>query len=938
MFNCRAIILLTGFVSGTVGSAISPEDLSFFESKIRPALIEHCYECHSEESGKRKGGLLLDRRDGWLLGGDSGTAAVAGNPDDSLLIQTIRYQDPDLEMPPKAKLPASVVADFEEWVSRGLPDPRDGSADAADEGFDFEKRKQYWAYQPKRSDFGNRTGIDDFIDESIQEQGLEVLPAASPEARLRRAKVDLAGLIPTEEEVMEFLADSSSDSWEGLVDRWLNSDEFGETWARHWLDIVRYADSSGGGRAMPFPDAWRFRNYVIDSFREDRPLDLMIREQIAGDLLPYDDLKERQRNLIASGFLVMGPNNYENQNKAELDFEIIDEQIDTIGRAFLGQTIGCARCHDHKFDPIPTKDYYALAGIFKSTDFVTHSNVSKWQTEPIPPTPEAQAALRASEEEFKRLGAKIADLKKELADMGVGAGGSSRNVEPVALPGVVVDNVDAELSGEWVESTSTPRWVGDSYIHDGNDRAARKSVTFRMEVPDPGSYEVRLSYSADSNRNTATPVTVKAGDFVFETSVNQRVEPEHDKLFETLVSRRFAGGETVTVIVGNRPDGDGHVIADAAQLLFVETEPEPQDELVEDRASVSRLKKQLAEAESKLKQHKKEAPKIPMAMCVVDRPASEIGDVEIRIRGVESNRGSVAPRGFLQAAKWDGMDEGGSFAISGASSGRLEFARWITDSQNPLTARVLANRIWLKLMGEGLVTTPDNFGLTGAMPTHPELLDYLALRLIESGWSAKALIREIMMSEVYSRCSRTSGSESAETDPGNQYYWRAHLRPLTAEALRDSMLAVSGELDREMAQASLPPGFKSEFGHKFTTQKRSIYVPVFRNAGYEMFSIFDFANPNFSVGKRARSIIPTQALFLTNNPFIHERAKAAAELLKNRSSGELDDAIELAFVRTIGRKPEAEEAAMAHDFFEKGGDWTAFQRALFASIDFRFLR
>jgi hypothetical protein len=927
-------------------AGVTTEDLAFFETKIRPALIKHCYECHSEEADKRKGGLWLDRKEGWELGGDSGPAAIPGDPEKSLLIETIRYHDPDLEMPPDGKLSDRVIADFEEWVRRGLPDPRAGKGMERDTGgMTLEEGRAFWSFRPRGKEFGNRKSIDDFINARLVEAGIEPEPAASELQRLRRARIDLTGLIPTLEEQKEFTENPGREKWEELIDRWLASDAFGETWGRHWLDLARYADSSGGGRAMPLHEAWRFRDYVIDSFREDRPLDELIVSHIAGDLLAYETPGERSRNLIATGFLVLGPHNYENQNKAELDFEIVDEQLDTISRSFLGQSFGCARCHDHKFDPIPTKDYYAMAGIFLNTNFVTHANVSKWHTEPIPPTEEAQEAIRRHETAKRELEGKVADLKKQLAGLGRGAGGKMRNVDPASLPGIVIDNVDAKREGEWQTSTSTGRWVGDGYIHDLNQHHLAKSITFEAAIPEDGRYELRVSYAAGSNRNPKAPVEVIAGGKKEIKLINQQVDPEHDQLFETVGVYSLKKGDPAVVVIRNRSGENGHIIADAVQWL-------PIDQKIEDAiakeidskkaARIAKLEGELANRERELKALNKNAPSIPIAMCVVDNPGETIADTELRIRGVESNRGEPVPRGFLEVATWEGAPE-----VRGDSSGRLEFAQWITDPKHPLTARVLANRIWLKLMGEGIVRTVDNFGVTGEEPTHPELLDFLANRLIELDWSAKGLIREIMLSEVYVRSTGSRADARTELDPENKLYWRAHLRPLPAEALRDGMLTLSGKLDERGGGPSLPPGFKSEFGYEFKTLRRSVYVPVFRNSGHELFSVFDFANPNFAVGKRSRSTIPTQALYLTNNPFVHKKAAGAAKILLEEDLPDDGARVDLAFRRTLGRPPTATEQSLSLSFLEESGEtdsenvpaaWEALQRALFSSVDFRFLR
>ena len=928
-------------------------DYAYFEKHIRPALINHCFECHSD--GKKvKGGLLLDRKSGWTEGGDSGPAIVPGKPDESLLIDAIRYKNPDTEMPPKGKLPDSVIAHFEKWIASGAPDPRDKDPHPATKDqkkIDIEKARRFWSFQPITNPAipkgSENTAIDRFVSAKLDEKNLSAVGPTTPEMRIRRAKTDLTGLLPTISEQNEFLAEPTEKKFAEMVDRWLASPAFGERWGRHWLDLARYADTSGGGRAMPLPEAWRFRDFVIDAFNKDLPLDELIGLHLAGDLLPYEDLKERERNLVATGFLVLGPHNYENQNKELLDLEIADEQIDTIGRAFLGMTIGCARCHDHKFDPIPTADYYSMAGIFLSTNSVTHSNVSRWHTEPIPPTKEMQVAKLNHLSEKEKIEKEVSTIKSRLAKLGRGSGGKMKSVPVAAFPGILIDDAEAEKVGEWMKSVSNPRFVGDNYIHDMQMEKGAKEVHYTHLFEKAGRYELRISYSSGSNRNPRAPVTVTLpGDIRKRYEINQILHPEHDKLFQTIGEFDVKKGDEIVVIIGNDSPSPGVVIADAVQWLPVahvdsKTDvPEKQSKVT--RAEIKKLEDALRAAEATLKKVNKNAPKMPTAMCAVDHPPEKIGDTEIRIRGVESNLGSKVSRGFLQVASRE-MPE-----IPSDASGRLEFAHWIVSPKNPLTARVLANRIWHHLMGRGIVASPDNFGITGDRPTDPALLDHLANRLIESGWSAKKLIREIILTNTYSRSTAApTDHPGAQTDPDNYLLWRAHRRFLDAEVLRDGMLSTAESLNPESGGPSLPSGFKSEFGYKFKTLKRSVYVPVFRNKSYEIFGLFDFANPNFTVGKRGKSTIPTQALFLTNSPFVHQQAGIAASSLLQKPGINDNERVDLIFRKVLSRHPSPDEQSLSLKFLRSRGDtpeaddadpWAALIRSLFACVDYRILR
>ena len=592
--RCRAIkrtrhALLTGAALGLLPAshAASPPDIAFFEKHIRPVLVEHCYECHSARAKSLKGGLRLDHRGGWEQGGDSGPALVPGKPEESRLLEAIRYKNADLEMPPEGALPAEVVQRFEEWIRRGAPDPREDAAplDKPDDEIDLEAGRQFWSFRPiadpappaVRDSAWPLDPIDHFILSPLEAKSLPPSRDASPHAVLRRLHLDLTGLPPTVDEIERFIAHHAQDpraAVEAKVDQLLSDPAFGERWGRHWLDLSRYADSTGGGRAIPLPDAWRYRDYVIKAFEEDRPLDQLMREHIAGDLLPYQDDEEKLRNLVATGFLVLGPHNYENQDKELLELEIIDEQLDTIGRAFLGMTIGCARCHDHKFDPIPTEDYYALAGMFTSTTSVKHANVSAWHKEPLPLQPEEQKKKAALDKEIAALDQELKAKKKSLARLQPAKTETPTEVVPSKLPGIVLDNDQAELTGAWMSSQHSPHWVGREYIHDKSEKSPEKTATFRPEIPKAGRYEVRVSYSAGPNRPENVPVTVGHANGVETVLVNQRKPPKHGKLFHSLGTFEFAAGAQAYLRISNKGT-EGAVIVDAVQFLPPRREGRP---------------------------------------------------------------------------------------------------------------------------------------------------------------------------------------------------------------------------------------------------------------------------------------------------------------------------------------------------------------------------
>ena len=1110
-----AVFLVVGSGAGVAAektqakaaAAASPVGVEFFEKKIRPILVERCYKCHSEESGKRKGGLLLDRRDGWHLGGDTGPAIVPGNVDESLVIEAVRYTNPDFEMPPKGKLSGDEIALLEQWVKMGSPDPRVGisSLKSPKRVIDLEKGRQFWSFQPVAKSVPPKTknkiwalnDIDRFVLSKLEQEKLKPSTDADRADWIRRVYFDLIGLPPTPAQIDAFVDDSSSDAYERVVDHLLASSHFGERWGRHWLDVARFAESSGGGRTLLFPDAWRYRDYVIKAFASDKPYDQFVREQIAGDLLPHKSMADKVEHLTATAYLTLGPTNYERQDKAILETDVVDEQLDSIGKGILGLTFGCARCHDHKFDPILTKDYYAMAGILMSTQTMVHSNVSRWVETPMPLPAKEEAKYKKHETLVASLEKQVADLKKDLNKVAplkpvkvkdlpgivvddsdavkvgywkesthfkayVGSGyihddnagkgtktltfspkvkdqgwyevrlsythGTSRSdkvpvtifsldgerivyvnqkeAPPVGdrfvslgqfqfnnngqwfvrisnegtvghvtadavqllpmdekktaklpapnqvdkpelipfivpdfstLPGVVVDDTEAELIGEWKHSVHTPPFVGVSYLHDDKKEKGKKSATFTPDLPVAGVYEVRLSHNSNIRRATNAPVTIKSADGSKTIRINQQDPAKFRKLFRTLGEFRFEAGKKGSVTISTEGTEGKNVIVDAVQFI-------PVGEAAKKGALASKEVQKQVEGELKkvtaeLKKAKKEGAKRPLIMSV--KEGEKVGDFFINIRGILSNRGPDVPRGFLTVAT---TKKSPVIPPGYEKSGRLEFAQWLSSAENPLMARVMVNRVWYWVFGKGLVSTLDNFGTTGEKPSHPELLDYLAAEFVKNDWSVKQLVRDMVLSHTY-RLGVTGDEASLKADPENILYWRMNRRRLDAESIRDAILVSSGKLDETAGGSSVKKGTTTEYGYKFTDNRRSVYTPVFRNQLLELFEAFDFPNPNQVSGGRNTSTIATQALYFMNHPFVIEKSRDAAKRLLEMKDLSEPERVKLAYRESLGRLPGEREQELASAFVssssgspeEQMDRWVQFYQSLFGSLDFRYL-
>lgn len=730
-----AVLLMYG-VEVKADPNFSAEQVEFFESKVRPLLVRHCYECHSEKAKKLKGGLRLDGRKLVLKGGDSGAAVVPGKPAESLLIESVRWQS--LEMPPKGKLSIDEIGVFVKWVEMGVPWPGDDLKPVTGKGshYDWDKwRKEHWSFQPLRKPVPPevrdasrvRNAVDRFIFRKHEKAGLSRVPEAEPRVLVRRIYFDLIGLPPTPQQVKEFVAAATNDHQSAMrvtLDRLLASPHYGERWGRHWLDVARYSDGFGGFLDnSALPQAWRYRDWVVEAFNQDYPFDRFVTMQIAGDLIGARD------NAVATGFFALGPTYHSDggdpDSVAQAKAETLSDRIDTLGRGLLALTLACSQCHDHKFDPVPQQDYYSLAGVFNNT---------RIHEAPLVP-PDVVKTFRDHQQSIKDFEKKIKDREKQLK--------------------------------------------------------------------------------------------------------NEKREPNPDE------------------------------------------------------------KQQLDRWKQKREELKKTAPaKYDFAHALAE---SGSADMNVAIRGNLRKPGEPAPRRFLRILAGDDSKR---FT---QGSGRVELADAVASAENPLTARVFVNRVWMHHFGKALVRTPSNFGSLGEKPTHPELLDWLTATFIESGWSVKQLHRTIMLSATYQMSSRFE-EQAFNADGDNRLVWRMNLRRHDVESWRDALLSVTGELD---------PVLGGEPTEKIDSRRRTLYLKVSRNgdrfATDVFLRLFDFPSMRATIAKRPTSIVPQQFLFLMNSSFVIERSKALAARL-DLEAGDDRQRIELAYRLLFGRVPTQQELALGLEF------------------------
>ena len=958
----------------TVRGASADERQAHFENRIRPILVKHCLECHGDDPSELGGGLSLLSRQSALSGGDTGPAFVPQQADSSLLIQAMRYQGP-IQMPPDGRLPAAVVKDFEQWIADGAYDPREESlADrpVASTTSPLATALDHWAFQPLRrasaSANESPTLIDGQIDRALAAQGLKRSRPAAPVTLLRRLHYDLTGLPPSPDLIKRF-SDAPTDlAYQAIVDELLATADYGRHWGRHWLDVARYADSNGSDFNATFHQAWRYRDYVIDSFNADKPYDQFLAEQIAGDLLPAKDEAARTSQLVATGFLMLGPKMLSERDKAKLQMDVVDDQIDTIGRAMMGLTLGCARCHDHKFDPVPTSDYYALAGIFRSTDVLQgeiQQYVSDWIETPLPAEPAHVAAVHDFETREKELVAAVKQAENRLK--------AARSTKLNDESGIIVDDVNAKRTGDWVESVYSSPFIGVGYLHDDNRNKGQATVTFSRRLP-AGHYRVSVAYTPQANRSRRTKVEWSYIDQ--EGSLqSQKIELDQTQAPEALPWKKLtelnlASEQDVRVTFGNEGT-DGYVIVDAVRFEPIDesgkpikrgdlasSEKESSSQADDAKVLIEQVKAELDVLRETLARHRDSRPApLPMAMAV--RDSKQIGDTFVCVRGEVSLRGEKVARGFLRVCQPGfGQDENkqvSTIAMPADQSGRLQLAHWICDPDHPLTARVIVNRVWMHLMGEGIVRSVDNFGVLGERPSHPELLDELAIEFLRDGWSIKRLIRRIVLSETYQQATEFD-ADSFRIDAENRLLWRMNRKRLPAESLRDTLLLASGELDNSPSVAPV-----STYGTLISenvadpkvvkaseSNRRSVYLPVIRGQVNDLLIAFDFADPDLLVGRRERTTVPSQALMMLNHPWLRARSSLIAEQL---AASDMSPAgmIREAYARVYCRFPDDEEIRIMSDFLGSYRDTSVseevvekralaeFVNALVASSEFRLL-
>jgi len=954
MTSRRSLLTAFGLAIGLAAAAaiaaeepVDPAAVEFFETSVRPILVGRCLGCHGPE--KTKAGLRLDSRAGALAGGETGPAITPGDAESSPLVQAIRYEG-DVRMPPKSKLPQEEIDVLVKWVVQGAvwgPEPEKAAAGPAKGGLggspEFARRAGFWCFRPIRAaeppavaDAWPRGAIDRFLLAAMAPKGLAPAPEADRRTLIRRLTFDLTGLPPTPEEVAAFLADDRADAYERLVDRLLASPSYGERWARHWLDLVRFAESSGHEFDYDILNAWQYRDYVVRALNRDLPYDRFVVEQIAGDLLPvprHNPVDGSNESIQGTGFYWLGEGVHSPLDLRDEEVRRVDNQIDVLSKTFLGLTVSCARCHDHKFDPITQKDYYALAGFLRSTRHQQAFIDSDVRIAPL--VAELRSRKKALAETLAEAAPKLppprrAEIEALLRE--------PPKTEPATRP--APEDLSAwRAAGDAFESCPSPPFridlhehsrliaapsgsLGSGLISDRLQGVAR-SPTFtvarrRLHVLASGTGG-RLNVVIDGFEKIRGPIydglTVPVNapgaprwySFDVASWVGRRAYLEASDgasaEFGGVTTGLVDGRGRLDVLAVRATDDPAPHEAPAAPVA-VDVEALVRDLNGVDSPLAARVSAAIAE-------YREVEARIPAPSLA---PAAVDGDGEdefVMLRGSPRTLGEPSPRRLLAVLGGGGPPPGAT------GSGRLELARAMVDVRsNPLIARVIVNRIWKHHFGEGLVRSTDDFGAMGQAPSHPELLDWLAAEFVRRGWSIKAMHRLVVESSAYRMAARAT-PEADRADPTNALLHRANVRRLEAEAVRDSLLAVAGRLDRRQGGPSMPPylspfmegrGRPKASGPIDGDGRRSLYLQVRRNFLNPLFLVFDAPVPFSTMGRRHASNVPAQALALLNDPLVMQ---LAGEWAARVSAEETTDAgrIERLYQEAFARPPTAEESS-----------------------------
>ncbi|WP_299466608.1 PSD1 and planctomycete cytochrome C domain-containing protein [uncultured Gimesia sp.] len=1018
--------------------------LALFENEVRPLLIEHCITCHGPQ--KSEAGLRLDQGATMLKGGDTGPAIIPGKPESSLLIKALHHTD-GLEMPPEKQLDAGKIAAVTRWVKAGAIWPEGiklGSGPELRGGPITEKERRFWSFQPIQdpapptveASLPVSNDIDRFIHAKLIKEGLTMRSAAEKRTLLRRATFDLTGLPPTQAEMQSFLNDDSPQAFANVVDRLLQSRSYGERWGRHWLDVVRYADTAGETADYPAPLAYQYRNWVIDAINQDMPYDEFVRQQIAGDLqarqllkpsdkpLSAEDEARYQKMHVATGFIAISRRfGFDVENYHHLT---IQDTLDTVGQAVLGLSLGCARCHDHKYDPINMSDYYAWYGIFNSSRYsfpgseekkrpydtfsalspkLEAEKKSKFETQLAAyekQVVEKTSALKELDDQISAIlpSNEFCGFEKELlggspmkpygffasATISASAQSPYANVFPVgtrgiAFPGDTQNNAIVRT----LPTTHTPDTAPVLYFNldfRNTDRAGEGNGAYRIYLGQgPGhSAAVEIGVSATTffvknGGQYESLCEVKQGQWCnLWIKLDLQKKTYHGVLTAADRSVPFEGksftagwsGVIDTTFVDKYGPGSGTTPAHEIDNLSISVQPLLHaEQSIENAESLAAEIRKLSETLQHRGELKQTLDKLTAARDVFkqagpfsiqdqyygaidgDQPA----DVKIHLRGNETKLGEVAVRRNLEILGSDRLPPE-------SGSGRLQLAEWLTAEGNPLFARVMVNRIWQQHFGRGLVGSENDFGNRGELPTHPELLDWLATRFKQSGWSIKAMHRLMMNNAAYQQSSDFD-AVAAERDPDARFLWRFNRRRLSAEEIRDAMLLVSGNLDSTPGGAHpFPPvetwGFSQHapFYAVYPTNRRSVYLMQQRLKRHPFLALFDGADTNVSTARRELTTVPTQALYLMNSPFVHQQAELLARKLINEAS-DPRARVELAWQTSMGRAPTADQFSENSEFIkgytaaldESGVAvearelmvWSAFARTLLTRNEFLFV-